>query len=290
MTDPIDIQGRLHLQRDSLALSAGIGGVSWGRPSVSSFFHSVVPQFGFSNHNNNGLGIGSIPSQGNGFSSSYLPSLEAKYCRDYSCCGEVLPTLHHLLSHYEETHSGQPPMGQHQQHESRANTSIGLSMGVPTTEVFINNNELQLTNMEDLHFPDHNFPPADDLDMNMDMDLDMDMDMDDSNDHIADPARNLFIANPSESKPYKCSIRTCNKTYKNTNGLKYHMAHGHKGQSLRKNDDGTQTIIGLEGVGELGEEDMLKQLEQDKPHMCTICGRRYKNLNGLKYHKAHSAH
>ena len=29
-------------------------------------------------------------------------------------------------------------------------------------------------------------------------------------------------------------------------------------------------------------------MEKEKPYGCEVCGKRYKNLNGLKYHKAHS--
>lgn len=29
-------------------------------------------------------------------------------------------------------------------------------------------------------------------------------------------------------------------------------------------------------------------MEKEKPYGCENCGKRYKNLNGLKYHKAHS--
>ncbi len=29
-------------------------------------------------------------------------------------------------------------------------------------------------------------------------------------------------------------------------------------------------------------------MEKEKPYRCDYCGKRYKNLNGLKYHKAHS--
>ena len=44
-------------------------------------------------------------------SSSYLPKLEAEFCRDFSCCGIPLPSLHDLLRHYEELHAQQLPMG-----------------------------------------------------------------------------------------------------------------------------------------------------------------------------------
>lgn len=30
-------------------------------------------------------------------------------------------------------------------------------------------------------------------------------------------------------------------------------------------------------------------MEKHKPYRCDACGKRYKNLNGLKYHKNHSA-
>lgn len=29
-------------------------------------------------------------------------------------------------------------------------------------------------------------------------------------------------------------------------------------------------------------------MEKEKPYKCDHCGKRYKNLNGLKYHKTHS--
>ena len=29
-------------------------------------------------------------------------------------------------------------------------------------------------------------------------------------------------------------------------------------------------------------------MEKEKPYKCDSCGKRYKNLNGLKYHKTHS--
>lgn len=29
-------------------------------------------------------------------------------------------------------------------------------------------------------------------------------------------------------------------------------------------------------------------MEKEKPYRCDVCGKRYKNLNGLKYHRQHS--
>ncbi|KAF1809621.1 hypothetical protein P152DRAFT_451818 [Eremomyces bilateralis CBS 781.70] len=87
-----------------------------------------------------------------------------------------------------------------------------------------------------------------------------------------------------DPKPFKCPVIGCEKTYKNQNGLKYHKQHGHQNQQLRKNEDGTYSIVDPETSipypGTLG-------MEKEKPYRCQICGKRYKNLNGLKYHKQH---
>jgi transcription factor SFP1 len=29
-------------------------------------------------------------------------------------------------------------------------------------------------------------------------------------------------------------------------------------------------------------------MEKEKPYRCEVCGKRYKNLNGLKYHRQHN--
>ncbi|CAH0056594.1 unnamed protein product [Clonostachys solani] len=88
-----------------------------------------------------------------------------------------------------------------------------------------------------------------------------------------------------EHKPFKCPVIGCEKAYKNQNGLKYHKAHGHQTQQLHENGDGTFSIVNPETSapypGTLG-------MEKEKPFNCETCGKRYKNLNGLKYHKSHS--
>lgn len=61
--------------------------------------------------------------------------------------------------------------------------------------------------------------------------------------------------------------------------------HGHNSQRLHDNADGTFSIVNPETSvpyeGTLG-------MEKEKPYKCETCGKRYKNLNGLKYHKTHS--
>ncbi|MCJ1309663.1 Transcriptional regulator of ribosomal biogenesis proteins [Agyrium rufum] len=88
-----------------------------------------------------------------------------------------------------------------------------------------------------------------------------------------------------EPKPFRCPVIGCEKAYKNQNGLKYHKSHGHNNQQLHENNDGTFSIVDPATLtpypGTLG-------MEKEKPFKCEICGKRYKNLNGLKYHKSHS--
>jgi transcription factor SFP1 len=61
---------------------------------------------------------------------------------------------------------------------------------------------------------------------------------------------------------------------------RYHKVHGHQRQQLHENGDGTYSIVNPETStpypGTLG-------MEKEKPYKCDNCGKRYKNLNGLKY-------
>ncbi|KAL9098703.1 MAG: hypothetical protein Q9163_005682 [Psora crenata] len=88
------------------------------------------------------------------------------------------------------------------------------------------------------------------------------------------------------SKPFHCPVIGCEKAYKNQNGLKYHKSHGHNTQTLHANSNGTFSIVDPDTLkpfpGTLG-------MEKHKPYQCHSCGKRYKNLNGLKYHKVHSS-
>ncbi|KAI4167746.1 MAG: hypothetical protein LQ348_007604 [Seirophora lacunosa] len=92
--------------------------------------------------------------------------------------------------------------------------------------------------------------------------------------------------NDGVPKPFHCPVIGCEKAYKNQNGLKYHKAHGHNSQQLHANENGTFSIVDPDThhiyPGTLG-------MEKHKPYRCDACGKRYKNLNGLKYHKNHSA-
>ncbi|KAJ3046104.1 Transcriptional regulator of ribosomal biogenesis proteins [Rhizophlyctis rosea] len=81
-------------------------------------------------------------------------------------------------------------------------------------------------------------------------------------------------------KPYKCHHPGCTKAYKNSSGLKYHLQHGH---AVAKRE----VLFG--GEGGLGSD--MESPTVFKPYRCQVdstCTKRYKNLNGLKYHLVHA--
>ncbi|KAJ3099274.1 Transcriptional regulator of ribosomal biogenesis proteins [Phlyctochytrium planicorne] len=86
----------------------------------------------------------------------------------------------------------------------------------------------------------------------------------------------MRIADPETGeKKYVCP--GCNKEYKNANGLKYHLNHVHP------NGDGMP-------LGFLFGRKKRELEHAFKPFPCVVrdCGKRYKNLNGLKYHIIHT--
>ncbi|CAK9439072.1 uncharacterized protein LODBEIA_P32960 [Lodderomyces beijingensis] len=252
---------------------------------------------------------------------SYLPDLEADYCKDYNCCGELLPTLHDLLRHYEEAHiSASPPLDatQHLLNSNRNrnyNNVHNVMETVSTTDVFLNssnsnshhttnthsstkqydhnnhnshgnnhsnshNNNYHHFNQQQQYHQTSQQPP-------LTPPHDTPMQTEEEDVYIDDPARHLYVMENEENKPFKCPVIGCDKTYKNQNGLKYHRSHGHQGQSLRENPDGTISIIDPDSNSPYLDNSAL---EKDKPYRCEVCGKRYKNLNGLKYHRGHTTH
>ncbi|KAK9494554.1 hypothetical protein V1508DRAFT_412753 [Lipomyces doorenjongii] len=276
MPAPIDIsyqrpQHQHHrFRRESVAHSQGMGGISWGGISVGSWLKDEVmmmsnsPFVGSQTNIANGLNFSTSVNMSNmspSFNSgSYLTKLEANFCRDYNCCGERLPTLHDLLQHYEEAHISPSPPPEPIYYNSRP---MQVFEAVSTNEVFLS-------------------PEPSDAGTPMMMDEEEDEMC------IDDPARHLYVMDhQGDDKPYKCPVIGCEKAYKNQNGLKYHRQHGHQNQVLRQNEDGTLTVISPDN--EFPYPD-YPGLEKDKPYRCEVCGKRYKNLNGLKYHRGHTTH
>jgi transcription factor SFP1 len=144
-------------------------------------------------------------------------------------------------------------------------------------------------------------------------------------------SRTMSAANPSLllSKPFKCPKPNCNKSYKQANGLKYHMTHGScnfappkdlehvkdllerkKRERERERDLGfgrsfsgsntpatsgpatpTTELAAEYGITEMDLREVEKEAERRlRPFACGVgdCQRRYKNMNGLRYHYQHS--
>lgn len=393
-------------RRESMAHSQGMGGVSWGSITIGSWLKDEVMmlnnpnqqgsnyqanqqanlinprrgsiRFSHPNHHNNTTTNTNNTTTNNNhhFNSmaisppqtSYLPNLEADYCKDYSCCDQLLPTLHDLLRHYEEAHINLSPPPDHSNHLLNTNRNRNLNNihnileTVSTTDVFLNNNHDHpqnqhyhhqhhpqtlhqhhsndsITNSNNSHNDSHSQPsnvmpnniqhnhhssggstgqgsisnPQHLHDSNMNHSQQdpqllqqhspqtpqgnqsnspmssaegSPMDEDDLM-YIDDPARHLYVMENSEDKPFKCPVIGCDKNYKNQNGLKYHRLHGHQNQTLKENPDGSISVIDPESNTPFLDG---AALEKDKPYRCEVCGKRYKNLNGLKYHRGHTTH
>ncbi|KAK9470683.1 uncharacterized protein V1510DRAFT_369707 [Dipodascopsis tothii] len=260
MPAPIDIsyqRPQHRFRRESVAHSQGMGGVSWGGVSVGSWLKDEVMM------SNSPFVVGSTMNMSPSIhSGSYLTKLEANFCKDYNCCGEQLPTLHDLLQHYEEAHISPSPPAE-PIFNATASRPVQVFEAVSTNEVFLSPE------------PSEAGTP-------------MMMDEEEDEMCIDDPARHLYVMDSmGDDKPFKCPVIGCDKAYKNQNGLKYHRQHGHQNQILHQNDDGTYTVISPDS--EFAYPD-YPGLEKDKPYRCEVCGKRYKNLNGLKYHRGHSTH
>jgi len=84
----------------------------------------------------------------------------------------------------------------------------------------------------------------------------------------------------SSHNKYKCTKAGCTKVYKNSNGLKYHMKHGNCETDFSSPD------LEIDATMEIDPDMKITK----RPYWCKVfgCGRKYKNLNGLKYHAAHA--
>lgn len=118
---------------------------------------------------------------------------------------------------------------------------------------------------------------------------------------LSRPASSLLL-----SKPFRCPKANCNKSYKQANGLKYHMTHGSCNFAPPKDLEQVQALLAskrsqrqaAEANGEevaVISEGEMREVEREaerrlRPFACGVadCQRRYKNMNGLRYHYQHS--
>ncbi|KAK7028280.1 hypothetical protein R3P38DRAFT_2935142 [Favolaschia claudopus] len=124
-------------------------------------------------------------------------------------------------------------------------------------------------------------------------------------------------------KPFRCPKPNCSKSYKQANGLKYHMTHGscnfgpakdveavkallERKRAVAHANANAHVVVPEEEAEEVapaqvaavpaGGDQQLSRAELDevearvRPFACGIgdCTRRYKNMNGLRYHYQHS--
>ena len=112
------------------------------------------------------------------------------------------------------------------------------------------------------------------------------------------------------SKPFKCPKPNCNKSYKQANGLKYHMTHGLCNFAPPKDLELLQELLAskrfekaraagvectVEGAAVTLDERELREVEKEaerelRRYACSVvgCQKRYKSMNGLQYHYQHS--
>ncbi|KAK0187176.1 hypothetical protein F5146DRAFT_1142116 [Armillaria mellea] len=143
---------------------------------------------------------------------------------------------------------------------------------------------------------------------------------------VSRPATSLLL-----SKPFKCPKPNCNKSYKQANGLKYHMTHGSCNFAPPKDLEHVQALLERKrrdraaaaaagGYPESSDASQpstplpsnpstptspypdlqisdaeMREVEREaerrlRPFACGVgdCQRRYKNMNGLRYHYQHS--
>jgi transcription factor SFP1 len=102
-------------------------------------------------------------------------------------------------------------------------------------------------------------------------------------------------------KPYKCKNLGCDKAYKNMNGLKYHRMHGVCNKNnLSHTDLGSASpapqtppasVVSTPAPSVPSSPALplhtsfSNPITEEKKYSCEKCTKRYKNLNGLKYHK-----
>lgn len=136
----------------------------------------------------------------------------------------------------------------------------------------------------------------------------------DSPSTVSTPRASTTLSRPASSlllsKPFRCPKPNCNKSYKQANGLKYHMTHGSCNFAPPKDLEQVQALLAskrsqrqaaeangedVDGSYGMISEGELREVEREaerrlRPFACGVadCQRRYKNMNGLRYHYQHS--
>ncbi|KAJ7471886.1 hypothetical protein FB451DRAFT_1559094 [Mycena latifolia] len=120
-------------------------------------------------------------------------------------------------------------------------------------------------------------------------------------------------------KPFRCPKPNCSKSYKQANGLKYHMTHGSCNFGPAKDLEAVRALLERKrasaaaaaassssastpapeeeeeptpstDASPLSQAELNEVEARVRPFACGVgdCARRYKNMNGLRYHYQHS--
>ncbi|KAL1923018.1 uncharacterized protein VTP21DRAFT_9394 [Calcarisporiella thermophila] len=214
--------------------------------------------------------------------------LEAAFFRDsFSCCGKRLGDLHDLLNHHEECHFNEFEDDYEEEEaeeeeelmtrrhrpsisEERVASIVGRKRANSQAYDGPVSKRMLLSELGPSAVSDENLASAVSMlvasmgDAAASGDSLMEELLSRKRDELALLEQHLSRSSSAgaDMRPHRC--QSCGKTYKNSNGLRYHHQHGHC-------SDGA-------------DEDALR------PYRCSIasCGKRYKNLNGLRYHESKS--
>ncbi|KII84762.1 hypothetical protein PLICRDRAFT_179104 [Plicaturopsis crispa FD-325 SS-3] len=270
---------------------------------------------------------------------------EGEMCRNFTCCGLPLPDLHALLEHFEDVHvlvydpaAAAPPFPAPPPFPSAFDPDdMELDTEPPSLSSSLTNSPSPPASP---HHPNDSVhpsmltsasprpPPPSSLNINGNLNGNGG-----ANGNIQTPATSTTLARPASSlllsKPFRCPKPNCNKSYKQANGLKYHMTHGSCNYAPRKEVEAVEAVLAARRAahdshppspssshphsssdpnssshnsGGVGAHDEYTPTPTDllsieaeaarrlRPFACGVgeCSRRYKNMNGLRYHYAHS--
>ncbi|KAF8486446.1 hypothetical protein DFH94DRAFT_184318 [Russula ochroleuca] len=195
---------------------------------------------------------------------------EDELVRNYSCCGLELQDLHALVEHFEECHVVVDPCS-----PSSSRVASPVAAQGQTQASYRPLSAQASTSASASSSPSPTSTPH-------------------ASTILSRHASSLLL-----SKPFRCPKPYCNKSYKQANGLKYHMTHGSCNFAPPKDLEALQALLAEKGVVVNGndrsgvqiKEGELREVEREaerrlRPFACSVgdCQRRYKNMNGLRYH------
>ena len=111
---------------------------------------------------------------------------------------------------------------------------------------------------------------------------------------LSRPASSLLL-----SKPFRCPKPNCNKSYKQANDLEHHIAQGSCSFLPSKDLGAVQALLAEKGLSadrrlaRLDAHSIEREAERRlRPFACSVgeCARRYRSMNGLRYHYQRSEH